>query len=80
MKKVTVCGTINYSYTAEVEDELVNSSNELVSACDEVDPVYYNVIDNYIMPLYRTKQVTDWGGDIVSIIDDETGKILYNYL
>lgn len=79
MKKVTVCGTINYSYTAEVEDELVNSSDELLSACDDVDPVYYNVIDNYIMPLYRAGQVIDWGGDIISIADYETEETLFNY-
>lgn len=79
MKKVTVCGTINYSYTAEVEDELVNSSDELLSACDDVDPVYYNVINNYIMPLYQTGQVIDWGGDIISIADYETEETLFNY-
>ena len=64
--KVSVNAQINYHYEVEVPENV-----DLESYCDTADPVYFALCK--IMATHGLR----WDGSIVSIINDETGKILY---
>ena len=74
MKKLSVCASLTYFYTVEVEDDLCEVDNngylkneaELYSACCDADPLTFDGVFGDIV------------GDICSICDDNTGEVLYN--
>jgi len=66
--KVSVCARITYYYTAEIPDD----TTDYVTAADSEDPVY--------LDLCRTlheKLGSDYEGEIVSVMDEEGDKYLY---
>ena len=73
MRKLSVCASISYFYTAEVEDDLCELDKEgylkheasLYSKCCDADPVQISGINNVTM-------------DICSICDNDTDELLYN--
>ncbi len=67
MRKVIVNCVVEYSYAAELPDEVdLNDVSDVFSNVDGQDPVYQTI----------RKEASNVAGDIVSVIDAETGEIL----
>lgn len=67
MRKVIVNCVVEYSYAAELSDEVdLNDVSDVFSNVDGQDPVYQTI----------RREANNVAGDIVSVIDAETGEIL----
>lgn len=67
MRKVIVNCVVEYSCAAELSDEVdLNDVSDVFSNVDGQDPVYQTI----------RREANNVAGDIVSVIDAETGEIL----
>lgn len=78
MKTVTVCVNITYNYTLTLNDDVIENTDNLVSACDDEDPIYYDAVDKCLRSNWLLGTINSWDGDLVSIVDTETGEILWD--
>ena len=69
MKTVNVRARVTYDYQVEIPDD---THVDLESYCDLTDPVYTKLCkllsDNHIQ----------WEGEILSIVDENTGELLWD--
>lgn len=79
MKKLRVLSNITYSYITEVEDDVTNNLSTLFDACDKTEMQIYEPLADICYDAWRKGLIDDWDGDTISIVDDETGEILYNH-
>jgi len=72
MRTVRVNCSVSYAYEVELPDDIDLTDDEsIIIAVDGPDPVY-NTINN----VFRTAKL-DYNGMIDSVIDNDTGEILY---
>lgn len=79
MKKVRVLSNVTYSYTIEVEDDVTNNLSALIDACDETEVQISEPLVEVCLDAWRKGLIDGWSGDFISIVDDETGEVLYDY-
>lgn len=79
MKKFRVLSNVIYSYTMEAEDDVANDLSALFDACDETEMQIYEPLADICCDARRKGLIDSWGGEIISIVDDETDEILYNH-
>ena len=73
MKTVNVKARITYDYEVEIpDDEEGCAPTDLVTYCDSFDPVYFAMCT-----LMNTKGV-QWEGELISIVDENTDKVLWD--
>ena len=65
--KVSVCAQVTYIYECEIPDD----TEDVILECDVADPVYQKLCK------VLTENHLNFDGEIISVQDDETGKILY---
>lgn len=66
--KVSVQAQVNYSYEVEVSDD----NNDIASFCDSADPVYPRIVKAMMF------EGLNYEGKLISIVDEETGEILWD--
>ena len=73
MKTVNVRARVTYDYQVEIPvDEKGYPTIDIASYCDSSDPVYFAMCK-----LMETREV-EWEGEIISICDENTGKLLWD--
>ena len=72
MKTVNVRARVTYDYQVEIpDDEDGCASIDLQSYCDSSDPVYFAMCK-----LMETRGI-QWEGELISIVDEDTDKVLW---
>jgi hypothetical protein len=71
MRKVSVDVFMNYMFTIDVPDELIEDDVALMEHCDCEDPVFSDLCK------ILHNQHLNFEATITSIVDDATGEILY---
>lgn len=79
MKKLRVLSNVTYSYIIEVEDDVTNDLSALIDACDETEVQISEPLVEVCLDAWRKGLIDGYGGDFISIVDDETGEVLYDY-
>ncbi len=65
--KATVSARVTYIFEVDIPSD----EDDIVGFCDCEDPVYHEICRTFV------KHNIDFEGEIVSIIEDETDKVLY---
>ena len=72
MRTVNVRARVTYDYQVEIpDDEEKYAATDLESYCDNSDPVYFSMCK-----LMETRGI-QWEGELISIADEDTDKVLW---
>lgn len=71
MKKYSVCAQLTYEYTFETFDD--DTPEEVVSEADSYDPLWSGIYQLIV----EHKNVPSYLCQTVSIVDDETGEVIW---
>ena len=72
LRKVSVCASIEYQYIVELDDDFdVTNTDNLCFKAEAEDPYFHDLAK--VLSAYGAKGYAD----TVSIVDDDTGEILY---